>query len=115
MNLDIEEICPLHGPILNENLVHYIEKYNIWSSYKAESDGVYIACASIHGNTYSACEKLKEILEEKGFTIDEAGFKAAMEEQREKARKARKFERSFSCMISEDIYNSMEGELRENE
>ena len=68
MNLDIEKICPLHGPILNENLVHYIEKYNIWSSYKAESDGVYIACASIHGNTYSACEKLKEILEEKGIS-----------------------------------------------
>lgn len=68
VNLDIEKICPLHGPILNENLVHYIEKYNIWSSYKAESDGVYIACASIHGNTYSACEKLKEILEEKGIS-----------------------------------------------
>ena len=68
MNLDIEKICPLHGPILNENLVHYIEKYNIWSSYKAESDGVYIACASIHGNTYSACEKLKEILEQKGIS-----------------------------------------------
>ena len=68
MNLDIEKICPLHGPILNENLVHYIEKYNIWSSYKVESDGVYIACASIHGNTYSACEKLKEILEEKGIS-----------------------------------------------
>ena len=66
MNLDIEKICPLHGPILKENLEHYIEKYNIWSSYKTENEGVYIACASIHGNTYSACEKLKEILEEKG-------------------------------------------------
>ena len=66
MNLDIEKICPLHGPTLKENLEHYIEKYNIWSSYKTESEGVYIACASIHGNTYSACEKLKEILEEKG-------------------------------------------------
>ena len=68
MNLDIEKICPLHGPMLNENLVRYIEKYNIWSSYKTESEGVYIACASIHGNTYSACEKLKEILEEKGIS-----------------------------------------------
>ena len=68
MNLDIEKICPLHGPMLNENLVHYIEKYNIWSSYKTESEGVYIACASIHGNTYSACEKLKAILEEKGIS-----------------------------------------------
>ena len=68
MKLDIEKICPLHGPMLNENLVHYIEKYNIWSSYKTESEGVYIACASIHGNTYSACEKLKKILEEKGIS-----------------------------------------------
>ena len=64
--LDIQTICPLHGPILRDNLSHYINKYDIWSKYDVESDGVYIACASIHGNTYKACEKLKEILEEKG-------------------------------------------------
>lgn len=66
MDLEIKTICPLHGPILKENLSHYIEKYNIWSKYETESKGVYIACASIHGNTYAACEKLKEILEQKG-------------------------------------------------
>ncbi len=64
--LDIQKICPLHGPILKENLSHYINKYDIWSKYEVESDGVYIACASMHGNTLKACEKLKEILEQKG-------------------------------------------------
>lgn len=64
--LDIKMICPLHGPILKENLGHYIEKYDIWSSYRPEDDGVFIACASIHGNTLKAAEKLKEMLEEKG-------------------------------------------------
>lgn len=64
--LDIKMICPLHGPILKENLGHYIEKYDIWSSYRPEDDGVLIACASIHGNTLEAAQKLKEILEEKG-------------------------------------------------
>ena len=64
--LDIKMICPLHGPILKENLQHYIEKYDIWSSYRPEDDGVFIACASIHGNTFQAAQKLKEILEDKG-------------------------------------------------
>ena len=64
--LDINIICPLHGPILKENLIYYINKYDIWSKYEVESEGIYIACASIHGNTYKACEKLKEILEKKG-------------------------------------------------
>ncbi len=64
--LDIKMICPLHGPILKENLNHYIEKYNIWSSYQPEDDGVLIVCASIYGNTLLAAQKLKEILEEKG-------------------------------------------------
>jgi flavorubredoxin len=65
-SLDIKTICPLHGPILKDNLAQYIEKYDIWSSYKPESDGVFIACSSIHGNTMKVAEKLKEILEEKG-------------------------------------------------
>ena len=64
--LDIKMICPLHGPILKENLGHYIGQYDTWSSYKPESEGVFIACASIHGNTYKAAEKLAEILKEKG-------------------------------------------------
>ena len=65
-NLDIQMICPLHGPILKENLAHYIEKYDIWSRYQPETDGVFIACASIYGNTLEAAKKLKEIFEEKG-------------------------------------------------
>lgn len=64
--LDIQMICPLHGPILKENLEHYIEKYNIWSSYKPEDDGVFIAYASIHGNTEKVAQEMKKILEEKG-------------------------------------------------
>ena len=64
--LDIKMICPLHGPILKENLAHYIEKYDIWSRYQPEDDGVLIACASIYGNTLEAAKKLKSILEEKG-------------------------------------------------
>ncbi len=64
--LDIKTICPLHGPILKENLSYYINKYDIWSKYEVESDGIYIACASIHGNTFNVCKKMKEILEKKG-------------------------------------------------
>ena len=66
-NLEINIICPLHGPILNDNLNHYLNKYNIWSKYEVESDGVFIACASIHGNTLEACKELKNILEKKGI------------------------------------------------
>lgn len=64
--LDIQTICPLHGPVLTENLEYYIDKYNTWSSYEPEDKGIFIAHASIHGNTAKAAEKLKEILEEAG-------------------------------------------------
>ena len=64
--LDIAMICPLHGPILKENLGYYIGKYDIWSKYEAEDEGVFIAYASIHGNTAKAAKKLAEILKEKG-------------------------------------------------
>lgn len=64
--LDIQIICPLHGPVLTENLGHYIEKYDIWSSYKVESQGVMIAYASVYGNTKKAAEKLAETLKAKG-------------------------------------------------
>lgn len=65
-NLDIAMICPLHGPILKENLAYYLGKYETWSSYQPEDDGVLVAYASIHGNTKGAAIKMKEILEEKG-------------------------------------------------
>ncbi|MCM1037914.1 MAG: FprA family A-type flavoprotein [Ruminococcus sp.] len=64
--LDIRTICPLHGPVLSENLAYYLEKYQIWSSYEPEDKGVLIAYASIHGNTGKAAEKLAEILRAKG-------------------------------------------------
>ncbi len=64
--LDIQKICPLHGPILTENLEYYIGLYNTWSSYEPESEGVLVAYASIHGNTAEAAKKLGEILEKKG-------------------------------------------------
>ena len=64
--LDIAIICPLHGPILTENLGHYIEKYDIWSSYKVESEGVVIAYTSVYGNTKKAVQLLEQTLIEKG-------------------------------------------------
>ncbi|MFR6065484.1 MAG: FprA family A-type flavoprotein [Eubacterium sp.] len=64
--LEIKTICPLHGPILSENLEYYINLYNTWSSYAPEAEGVFIACASVYGNTMNAALKLKEILLEKG-------------------------------------------------
>ena len=64
--LDIQMICPLHGPILKENLGHYIGKYDIWSKYEPEDEGVFIAYASIHGNTAKAAKKMAELLETKG-------------------------------------------------
>ena len=60
--LDIKTICPLHGPILTENLGYYINLYDIWSKYEPETDGIFIAYASIHGNTEKAALKLAEIL-----------------------------------------------------
>lgn len=63
--LDIEKICPLHGPVLTENLGYYINLYDIWSKYEPEVDGIFIAYCSIHGNTEKAALKLYDILKEK--------------------------------------------------
>lgn len=68
--LDIQTICPLHGPILKDNLGFYIGKYATWSSYTPEEDGVLVACASIHGNTKNAALKMVEILKEKGANAE---------------------------------------------
>lgn len=67
--LDIQTICPLHGPILKENLGFYIDKYLKWSSYTPEEEGVVVAYASIHGNTKEAAIKMASILEEKGAKV----------------------------------------------
>ena len=63
--LEIQLICPLHAPVLKETIGHVLEKYQIWSSYGVESEGVFIAYASLHGNTEDAAKKCKEILEKK--------------------------------------------------
>ena len=64
--LDIAVICPLHGPVLKENLAYYIGKYDTWSSYRPEDKGIFVAFGSIHGNTAAAARRLADILREKG-------------------------------------------------
>lgn len=64
--LEINTICPLHGPVLTDTIPEVLSLYDIWSSYKPENEGVFIAYASIHGNTAEAAQKMKEILEAKG-------------------------------------------------
>lgn len=64
--LDIQTICPLHGPVLTDTIPEVVKLYDTWSKYEPEDRGVFIACASIHGNTLEAAEKMKEILEAKG-------------------------------------------------
>ena len=67
--LDIKMICPLHGPILKDNLEYYIDKYQIWSSYQSEDEGVLVASASIHGNTKEVALKVVDLLKEKGVKV----------------------------------------------
>lgn len=66
--LDVDCICPLHGPMIRENLKAFVHLYDIWSSYEPESKGVLIACASIHGNTWKAAELLRDQLKAQGVT-----------------------------------------------
>lgn len=67
--LDIETICPLHGPVLKEDLAYYINKYKIWSSYQYEDQGVFIPYASIYGNSAYAAKELARLLEDKGIKV----------------------------------------------
>lgn len=66
---EIKAICPLHGPILNENLYHYLDLYNKWSSYTPEVDGVMIAYTSVYGHTRQAAENLMRLLKDRGCTV----------------------------------------------
>lgn len=68
-SFEIKTICPLHGPVLEDDLAPYFNYYNIWSSYAVESEGVFVACASIHGGTLKAAEKFASILESKGVMV----------------------------------------------
>ena len=65
--LDIQTICPLHGPVLKENLGHYLNKYHIWSSYAAETEGILIAYTSVYGNTKKAAELFSRPAEVQGL------------------------------------------------
>lgn len=67
--LEISTICPLHGPVLDENLGYYVGLYNVWSSYAAETKGTFIACASVYGNTARAAKLLSEELENRGEKV----------------------------------------------
>ena len=67
-NFDIARICPLHGPVLTENLDYYIDLYDTWSSYRAETKGILVAYASFHGNTAAAAETFVAMLKETGCT-----------------------------------------------
>lgn len=68
-NLDIQTICPLHGPVLKENLGYYLNLYSTWSSYTPEEEGVVIACSSVYGNTAKAAQYLQSVLESKGKKV----------------------------------------------
>lgn len=67
--VEISTICPLHGPILKDNLSEYLNLYDIWSSYGVESEGVFVACASIHGNTLKVAERFADMLRAKGVKV----------------------------------------------
>lgn len=67
--VEIATICPLHGPVLKDELVEYLRLYDIWSSYGVESEGVFVACASIHGNTLKVAERFADMLREKGIKV----------------------------------------------
>jgi flavorubredoxin len=69
LTLDIQTICPLHGPILKENLGYHLDLYNTWSSYSVESDGIVIAYTSVYGNTKKAVLELEKMLKEKGQKV----------------------------------------------
>lgn len=106
--LDIEKICPLHGPILTENLGFYIDKYNTWSSYQPEDEGILVACASIHGNTKKAAELLAEKLKATGVKV--AFTDLCRDDMAEAVEDAFRYDRLVLCACTYDggIFPPME-------
>ena len=99
--LDIEKICPLHGPVLSENLGYYIGLYDTWSKYEPEDEGVLVAYASIHGNTAKAAEKIGELLKNAGVkkvVISDL----AREDMAEVIEDAFRYDRMVLCAASYD-------------
>lgn len=99
--LDIKTICPLHGPVLSENLGYYINLYDIWSSYRAESEGVFIAYTSVYGNTAKAVEELKTQLESNGCKVSAADL--AREDMAEAVEDAFRYDR---IVLATTTYNA---------
>ena len=106
--LDIEKICPLHGSILTENLGFYIDKYNTWSSYQPEDEGILVACASIHGNTKKAAELLAEKLKATGVKV--AFTDLCRDDMAEAVEDAFRYDRLVLCACTYDggIFPPME-------
>ncbi len=106
--LDIEIICPLHGPILTENLGYYIEKYDIWSSYRPENEGVTIAYASIHHNTAQAAKKIGAELEKRGVKV--SLFDLSRDDMAEAVEDAFRYDRLICAAATYDggIFTPME-------
>jgi len=98
--LDIQMICPLHGPILKENLAYYIGKYDVWSSYTPEDEGILVACASIHGNTKKAAEKLVCKLEKTGVKVAFADL--TRDDMAEAIEDAFRYDRMVLCACTYD-------------
>ena len=98
--LDIKTIAPLHGPVLKEDLEYYLNTYNTWSSYQAEDKGVFVAYASIHGNTAVAAKRLAEMLEAKGEKV--AISDLCREDMAECVEDAFRYDRMVLCASSYD-------------
>lgn len=99
--LDVQTICPLHGPVLKENLAYYIGMYDTWSKYEPENKGVLVAYASIHGNTAKAAEKLAEMLREK--SVEKVVVSdLAREDMAEVIEDAFRYDRMVLCAASYD-------------
>lgn len=98
--LDIRTICPLHGPILKENLEYYIGKYQVWSSYQPEDKGILVACASIHGNTKDAALELVDKLEKTGVKV--AFTDLTRDDMAEAVEDAFRYDRMVVCACTYD-------------
>ena len=98
--LDIKTICPLHGPVLSENLGYYIGLYDTWSSYRPESSGVFIAYCSLHGNTARAAMMLAEKLEAAGVKV--ATNNLCRDDQAEAIEDAFRYDRMVLCAPTYD-------------
>ena len=95
---DVERICPLHGPVLSENLAYYVETYTTWAHYEPENSGVTIAYASVYGHTKQAAEELARALEEKGQTV--SLFDLARDDMAEAVEDAFRYDRLVLASIT---------------